>query len=252
MVGDEASMGAIAIHATIDDHAAAAVRKRHIASAVGNDTASIHLGSVDSTGGTEVLDGGIIDVAERGHILSGALATAGALVEGQRVALAVEGAVELMVARTHHAVDGNVSIKLHGLATEVVTVITIVHGIAEETPAYSVFNGINITFLYKAIRVGSEGDSDVDDVYSRGNVHCGSFGIHVVAGSHLDIAAVLEDYTLDEILVRRVGRYDERRAFSGSKDFRLGVVVSVGVKFHAGFEGDVVLVVNAVGRVGRP
>ena len=68
----------------------------------------------------------------------------------------------------------------------------------------------------------------------------------VVVGPHLDIAAVLEDDTLDDVFVRRGGRYDKRRVVFGRKD------VVVGIEGYAGPDGDVVIIINAVCLVPWP
>ena len=211
-------MGAIATHAAVDDHAAAAVREGHIANAAANDTAGIFFGSVDSAGGVEVLDGGAIDVAERSHSVMAVWSVAAALVEGQRVTLPIEGASELVGACASHSRDGDVSIKLHGLATET---LAIANGIAEHVPAHCGFDRVLRTcgICGKLIGVGAEGDGDVYDVLSRGNSHCGRFGIHVVTGTHHTVAVVREDHTLYEVFVRRIGGYGERRVLCSFKDF---------------------------------
>ena len=98
-------MGAVANYATLDDDATLAVLDGDAAVLLGDDACGILVRGLDGTSNVQVLDGGVLHILEGRSIFS-----AGGVVEGQRLLVAVENAGEVVVAGARHVADGDVAV----------------------------------------------------------------------------------------------------------------------------------------------
>ena len=116
----EAAVGAVALCAAMDDGADLAVRDSRYTVTGGHQSGSKLLIGIDVASHLQVLDGSSIRVAERCTIVLAKWCRGSANVDGQRLAVAKEGALESLVGTdTRHGRDGHVGSQLHVLAVEV-------------------------------------------------------------------------------------------------------------------------------------
>ena len=107
---------------------------------------------VDGAGYVQVLDGGVVDVAEGGKVVLIGRAVAAAVVESERLAIAVEGAAERMVVRgkiiagaaASYARHGDIGTKFHGLIAETAPRRVVFEGEAEGGPAVGIIDGVGM------------------------------------------------------------------------------------------------------------
>ena len=119
--GHDAAVGAVAVDAAVDDDAAAAVADPNGAVLAANDAAGVFVGGIDVAVYMKAVDvGTVLHVAERRGVLLAEGTLGGAEGEGQRVALSVEGAHEVVVAAARHAGDGDVGAEFHRPVDEAV------------------------------------------------------------------------------------------------------------------------------------
>ena len=97
-------MGAVAIDAAMNVDADTATIDIEVAIGEGNEAGGKLICCVDVAGDMEVVDGRTIDVEERGAILLSVGRLRRAVVEGQRVVVAVEVAGKPIVRDAHHQV----------------------------------------------------------------------------------------------------------------------------------------------------
>ena len=106
-----------------------------------NEAAGVGGGGVDVDDDVKVTDGGMADLAtargrgfadvtERSHAVD--ILGRG---EGQRLMITVEGAAEVVVARSCHTADADVGAQLHDLAAEAVPSVVVVEAVAEKVPS---------------------------------------------------------------------------------------------------------------------
>ena len=143
----DAAVCAVAADAAMYDDAAAAVLDGQCGPVLADNTGGVLGRGVDVARHVQVLDGSglaahVADVAERGNVLFAGVAAGGAVVEGQRVLLSVEGAAEVMATAARHAADGDVGAEADGLAAEAVVGFVVVEKVAEDVPARSVVDGV--------------------------------------------------------------------------------------------------------------
>lgn len=103
----------------------------------------------------EVSDGSAFDFAEG----RGALYRAGDA-DGERIAAAVEGAGELVVAAARHARDGDVSAELDGLAAGAVVGVVVIEGGAHDAPSGGAADGVGVAADGEVV---AGGEADVVD-----------------------------------------------------------------------------------------
>ena len=113
-VADAANDAACKLVAGRDGAADGAVLDSELAPCLADDAAGFLAGSDDVGHHVKAADDGggaahIADVAERGHAVGGGGFEDGAVHEGQRIAVAVECAAEVMAAAARHAGDGVLS-----------------------------------------------------------------------------------------------------------------------------------------------
>ena len=113
-VADAADDAACELVAGRDGAADGAVLDSELAPCLADDAAGFLAGSDDVGHHVKATDGGgdaahVADVAERGHAVGGGGFEDGAVHEGQRIAVAVECAAEVMAAAARHAGDGVLS-----------------------------------------------------------------------------------------------------------------------------------------------
>ena len=92
-----------------------------------HETGSLLRAGVDGAGDVQVLNRGVLDVAERGAVFLGEWLCGRAFGEGQRLAVAVEGALERVgIACARHRRDADVVAQLHEVAAEGVAAVDVV------------------------------------------------------------------------------------------------------------------------------
>ena len=213
-----------------DADIACAMLNGHGAVEVADESADVmmilvaRIGFIDVAVDGEVAERGlappvISGVGERGHVLCVERTCGGAVADGERVALPVKGAGEVMVAAACHAADADVRTELHGLAIEDALGVK-GQQVAEQVPARSGLDGVLVGGrLLEMGRVAGEGDDDMNNVFPAGDRDRCRFGVSVFAGPHHIVAAVLDDHILDEVVVRSGGSKGERRGRFGFKEF---------------------------------
>ena len=116
---DESAVGAVAADAAVDADGAAAVIEFQRAERLAHDAGGLLRAGVDGAVDVQVRDDGVLDVAERGAVFPGERLCVGALREGQRMAVAVEDALErFVIADARHFGDADAGGQLHDLAAE--------------------------------------------------------------------------------------------------------------------------------------
>ena len=116
---DQSAVGAVAVDAAVDADGAAAVIEVQRAERLAHDAGGLLLAGVDGAVDVQVPDDGVLDVAERGAVFLGERLCVGALREGQRMAVAVEDALEcFVIADARHLGDADAAGQLHDLAAE--------------------------------------------------------------------------------------------------------------------------------------
>ena len=168
----DATVGAVALFAAVDDDTAAAVADADGAILAAGDAAGEFVGGVDVSVHMEAVDvGAVLEVAEgRGVFLSDGV-FGSAVGNGQRVDLAVEGTHEVVVVAARHAGDGDVGGEFHGLADETVVGVVVLQGVAEIIPFRGVVDEVFRHHIDDNIGVGhGEGIDPVD----RGEFRCRS------------------------------------------------------------------------------
>ena len=164
--GHEAAVGAVAVVAAevaADGDAAVAVLDGGGAVLVGDESGGVLGRGLDGAADAEVLNLSADHVEEGGGIVLG-----GAVVDGQRLAPAVERAGEVVAARARHAGDGDVVAELHGLAAEAVVGRVVLQGVAEHVPARGGVDGVLVAALREVGRVGSPCSRDADVLFGHG------------------------------------------------------------------------------------
>ena len=145
-VSGKAAVGAVAAvgaDTAMDDGADVAVGDGCRAARLGNQSGSELLSGVDVARHLQVLDGGTIGVAERGAVWLVKSILGAAFREGQRVnAVAEEGALEPVVACTHHLRNADVGSQLHELPFEVRAAVADVVG--ECVPFVGTADGVGV------------------------------------------------------------------------------------------------------------
>ena len=91
-------------------------------------------------------DGTVIEVAEGCGIFFSEGALGASVGDGQRVALAVEGTHEVVVAAARHAGNLDVGIQFHVLADEAVPGVVVLEAVAEVVPVLCAADDIGILF----------------------------------------------------------------------------------------------------------
>ena len=129
-------MGAVAAVAAVDADAAAAVADGDGAVLAAEDSGGVLAGGVDVARYVEVLDdAAALCVAEGGDVGVGGDVAGLAVVEGEGVLLAVEGAHEVVVLAARHTADLDVRAQLDGHAAEAVPRVVVFKAVAELVPA---------------------------------------------------------------------------------------------------------------------
>ena len=166
----DAAVGAVALFAAVDDDAAAAVADRDGAPQAAGEAAGVLFGGVDVAVHMEVADdGAVLEVAEGRRIFLSDGVFGASVGEGQRVALAVEGAHEVVGAAARHTGDLDVGGEPHGLADKVVVGVVILQGVAEIIPFRGVVDDVFRHRVDDDIGIGhGEGIDPVD----RGEFRC--------------------------------------------------------------------------------
>jgi len=145
VIGDDAAMCAVAAVAAVDVDAAAAVADDDLAVLAADDSGGVLAGGVDVARYVQVLDDAVaLHVTERGDVRLGGVIFGLAVVEGQRVALAVKRAHEVMVLTARHAGHADVGIQLHNLAAEAVPIDVVIEGEAEGVPVIGIADGVGV------------------------------------------------------------------------------------------------------------
>ena len=160
LYADDAAVGVVAADGAGDGGADGAVVDADGAPAAADETAGELLVGSDGARDVQVAEGsgavslvagvglGVADVAEGGDVLRGSVGdVVAADIDGQRVALSVEGAAEVVLAAARHACDGilrraDVVAELHGLAAEAVVGVVVVEAVAEDVPARGGVDGV--------------------------------------------------------------------------------------------------------------
>ncbi len=186
LYADDAAVGAVAADGAGDGGADAAVLDADGAPAAADETAGELLVGSDGARDVQVAEGGGAvslvagvglggaDVAEGGDVLRGSVGdVVAADIDGQRVAVTVEGAAEVVLAAARHAGDGvlrraDVVAELHGLAAEAVPRVVVLQGVAEDAPARGGVDGV------RAVAV----DGEVGRVGGAGQRHGGMIRPH--------------------------------------------------------------------------
>ena len=106
-VGHEAAVGAVAVDAAVDDDAAEAVGDSIVVERKTGEACGEHLSSIDGASDGEVVDVGTLDIAERGAEVLAERLLGCAVAHGQRLAVAVEVALELVAFGAHHRRDSD-------------------------------------------------------------------------------------------------------------------------------------------------
>ena len=164
-------MGAVALNAALDGDARAAVADGDGAKLLGDDACGVLVGSRDSAGDVQVLNhAAIFHVTERRGVFLGEGFVSGAVGDGERVALAVEGAHEVVVAAARHAGDGDVLCEQHGLADEAVVNVVVLQGVAEKLPVVSGVDGVVRPYRHDGHILGRHGEGVALD----------GFAVHVI------------------------------------------------------------------------
>ena len=98
-------------------------------------------GSADGAADNQVLYRCAVHITERSRHC---VVVRVGIVDGQRVAAAVEGAGEFMAAAARHAGDGDVGAELDGLTAEAVPSVVVLQGEAEGVPSGGVADGVGL------------------------------------------------------------------------------------------------------------
>ena len=173
------TVGAVAADAAVDDDAAAAVLNVHRAPKLADEARGVLGRGVDVARDVKVPDGGgdvvhIAYIAERGNILLVFIAVGAAVVEGQRLAVTVEGAAEVVFARACPACDGDVRAELDGLAGEAVPGVVVVEAVAEHAPARGGVDGVFVIAGLLEVRgIGAKRRADGHGVGGHGELIVG-------------------------------------------------------------------------------
>ncbi|MBO6192143.1 MAG: hypothetical protein J6N98_07060 [Prevotella sp.] len=162
LYADDAAVCAVAADGAVDSGADGAVLDADGAPAAADETAGELLVGSDGARDVQVAEGGGAvslvagvglggaDVAEGGDVLRGSVGdVVAADIDGQRVAVTVEGAAEVVLAAARHAGDGvlrraDVVAELHGLAAEAVPSVVVLQGEAEGVPSGGIADGVGI------------------------------------------------------------------------------------------------------------
>ena len=149
-LADEASgievMGVVGALGAVDVYHGVAVSHIYIAALQGDESGGVAIvGGGDVAHHVQVLDDGVVGVAAALHVAEGgAVVVGGGVVEGQRMAVAVEGAGEVVVHVARHAADADVRAKFHGLAAEAVPRVVVVEHLAEVEPVIGIINKVDV------------------------------------------------------------------------------------------------------------
>ena len=112
-------MGAVTADAAADGYRRAAARDGQITVRLTHNAGSLLGAGVDSASYMQVLNRGVLHVAERSAILLAERRLGSTVVEGQRVAVAVKGALERVgLVGSHHRRDADVTAQFHELSAE--------------------------------------------------------------------------------------------------------------------------------------
>ena len=108
--GHESTVGAVALLAAVDGHRRAAILDGQCTVRLAHQSGTLHGAGVYLASHMQILDGGILHVAERGTVVLGKRRGCQAFREGQRVLVAVEGALKrVSIACTHHISHADVA-----------------------------------------------------------------------------------------------------------------------------------------------
>ena len=114
ILSHESAVHSFAVRAALYDYAAAAVADGNVAVLVGDESCGVRARGLDGACDVQVLNHAVVLHIEEGcHVI-----VAAAVIEGQRLLVAVEGAHEVVVDRACHAGDADVVAQLHSLAAE--------------------------------------------------------------------------------------------------------------------------------------
>ncbi len=196
LYADDAAVGAVAADGALDGDADAAVLDADGAPAAADETAGELLVGSDGARDVQVAEGGgafslvagvglgVADVAEGGDVLRGSVGdVVAADVDGQRVALSVEGAAEVVVRAAGHAADGDVVAEADGLAAEAVVGVVVIEGGAHDAPSGGGADGVGVAADGEVV---AGGEADVGD---------GGAGLGVAYGAGdavVDVVAVAD------------------------------------------------------------
>ena len=183
----------VAVEGGADLGAHVAVADGEVAVSTAHQSAYVGIGATrDGARHVEVLDGGAVGVLEGGGVHG-----IGSAVKRQRLALAVEGALE----RMHHArhrCHADVGGEFDSLADEAVDCRIILHALAEVVPAVGVLDGVGVAVLRDVVGVHRECERAVEG--------------HVLIrhGECVGVVAIVGDAAADA-QVRVVARHSQRR-----------------------------------------
>jgi len=106
------------------------------------------------------------------HVAEGsAVVVGGGVVEGERVAAAVEGAGEVVAVAAGHARDGDVGAELDGFAAEAVVGVVVIEGGAHDAPSGGGADGVGVAADGEVV---AGGEADVGDGGAGLGVACGA------------------------------------------------------------------------------
>ena len=132
--------------AAVDGYRTAAARDGQCSMRLTHKTCSLHDTCIDGAVHLQVLEGGILDMAEWGAvvILFVEWILVSTLVEGQLMAVAIKGALERVgIVCTRHIRNADVGVQLHELAVEFVAVSDV---ISEGIPLVNVIDYVRTGF----------------------------------------------------------------------------------------------------------
>ena len=141
-------MGAVAADAAVDSDRTDAVYDSQITVRLAHDASGLLCAGVDGAVDVQVLHRGVLHVAEGGTVFLRERTLGSAFVEGQRLAVAVEGTLErVRIVRTYHRRDTDILHQFHHL---VAIAVAAIDRIGEQVPVVSVADDEGIRFRSSA------------------------------------------------------------------------------------------------------
>ena len=162
----ESAVGAVAVDAAVDGYRTAAARDGQCTMRLAYEACGLLRAGVDGTSDMQFFNRGVLDVAERGAVVFIENILGRTFRKGQRVAAAVERALERVgIACAHHRLDADVPAQFHELAAEGMAIADVA---GQRVPVASAADGVGVA-------LGA----------SAGDVTC-----HVVPASHEESVVV--------------------------------------------------------------